>query len=256
MKKFLFVLAVMISFVACNAAFAQDRPTVKIDWSKSVQAPVDDAIQLPWRKGVEKEGRKIESEQRNIEQGLQSGIQAIVNGQNAILAELKDMRANKLDEPVAPAPIMAPVAPPTFKERVESKKEEIKDAVLESPVLKHLAAFVGLILVLLVGHAIYVKCHADSAKITADLAKIPVVGAGLAAGFTSLDAFNTAVDTKVQAAISNVQSQVAGLQQSAVTTALATPAPSQVAAVVPAPVSAAPAAVAVAPAAATVVAAH
>ena len=90
-------------------------------------------------------------------------------------------------------------APVTLKEKVEAKKEEVKDALLESPFARHAAVLVALVLLCMVGHAIYVKCHADKAKIEAGLSALPIGGPVLSQLFDKLDAANTALDAKVQA---------------------------------------------------------
>ena len=68
--------------------------------------------------------------------------------------------------------------------------------------------------VVMLGHKIYQKCHADLPAIQAKLATIPGIGAGLAAGIGTLDAANTTVDAKLQAALTDLKAHL---------TALATP---------------------------------
>jgi hypothetical protein len=151
------------------------------------------AAQLPWRQGAEKEASKLEGEQKAVEGGLREGVQAITDGQKAILEEIRAMRGEK-KAPEAPAEEKQ-----SLKERVKEKADEAKDALLDSPFAKHAAVLAAIALALLLGHAIYVKCHADKAKITAGLAALPVGGPVLAGLFTKLDDMNTKLDDKVQA---------------------------------------------------------
>ena len=117
----------------------------------------------------------------------------------------------------------APTAPPkaeTPQERIKEKAEEVKDAVLESPFLRTLAVLVVLGLVLALGHAIYVKCHADKAKIDENLKDHPM----LQSLFDKMDDFNTKFENKIHGVTTDQKTANSDL----VKVALATPAPSQV----------------------------
>ena len=168
------------------------------------------------------------NDQAAKEAATASGIQALLDATNrngAMLGELLNLEKGKAQAPKVEAPKVEPVAPPTLQEKVEAKKEEIKDAVLESPFLRHAAALAGVIIVLLVLHAIYVKCHADKDKIKAGLNALPIGGPVLAQLFDKLDGVNTAIDTKVQAVKSGLESKLEGVQKQVTDVALATPAP-------------------------------
>lgn len=214
--------SLIAAFAACVvlvfACQLQAGTVVSLDSLPNVSAPVADPV-LPWRD-------KQEKKDNQIEKGLNDGLNSLLQGNRDILNEIRGLRN---DQKAAPAPVAPPVVSPeppkTLPEKIQDKKEEIKDALLESPFARHAAILVALVLVCLVGHAIYVKCHADKAKITAGLSALPVGGPVLASLFGKLDDFNTAVDAKVQA----VKDQVKGVQDQVTSVALATPAPSQVA---------------------------
>jgi hypothetical protein len=237
-------LCVFAALAVCflsQPSSAQDRPMVPvvgIEWQRGVGAVRigPSAIQMPWRRGVEANEKKLVNGQADLGQqlGQIKSEQASLRGDVAAIRQLLEQKQAAPEEPVAaPAPV-------SFGERIEAKKAEVRaevqekvDSLLESPILKHLAIFLCIGLVLALGHAIYVKCHADRKAIAAKLAAVPVVGSQLAAGFLSQDAFNTAVDAKVQAAKDALQVKVDALKDKAhaetVTVALATPAPSQAA---------------------------
>jgi hypothetical protein len=216
------IAAFAVCVVVVFACQLQAGAVVSLDSLPNVSAPAADPV-LPWRD-------KQEKKDNQIEKGLNDGLNSLLQGNRDILNEIRGLRNDQKAAPVAPPCPCPPVATPeppkeSLKDKIDDKKAEIKDALLESPFARHAAILVALVLVCLVGHAIYVKCHADKAKITAGLSALPVGGPVLASLFNKLDDFNTAVDAKVQA----VKDQVKGVQDQVTSVALATPAPSQVA---------------------------
>jgi hypothetical protein len=201
-------IALLVGFIllcVCSTSYASPPPADEGSYTNIMDLPrvnIDDvryipsgrfAAQLPWRQGAEKEAAKLEGEQKAVESGLREGVQAITDGQRAILEEIRAMRGEKK------APEAQPEEKQSLKERVKDKADEAKDALLESPFARHAAILAAIVLVLLVGHAIYVKCHADKDKISAGLSALPVGGPVLASMFGKLDDFNTSIDAKVQA---------------------------------------------------------
>ena len=135
------------------------------------------------------------------------------------------------------APVV-PAKPESPKEALKEKAEEVKDAVLESPFLRTLAVLVVLGLVLALGHAIYVKCHADKAKIDENLKDHPM----LQSLFDKMDDFNTKFENKIHGVTTDQKTANSDL----VKVALATPAPSQMTVAAPVVPAATPAVVPVA----------
>lgn len=122
----------------------------------------------------------------------------------------------------------APVAPQGLQGKIEAQKEALKekiDPILDSPILKTLAAFLTIVALCLLGHAIYAKCHADKAKIDEKLKDNPA----LKDLFDKMDDFNTKIDNKLH----GVKEEPKASQSDLVKVALATPAPSQVTPVAP-----------------------
>jgi hypothetical protein len=154
---------------------------------------------------------KYRREQAARDAELEAKIDAILNGQKN-----------------------AQSAPQGIQGKIEAQKEAVKekaDALLESPALRTILAFLLCVGCIMLGHAVYKKCHADRAKIDKDLddKNLP----GLKSLFDKLDDFNTKVDTKLH----GVNQAQAKTNSDLVQVALATPAPSQVAPAV-APVAA------------------
>ena len=196
MKCLMFLCACIVSLVVCSACVASEKYTPR-PYTQAEMKSLNDA-KMPWRKGVEDEGKKIEkSESESAEVERQ------------ILEELRSMRGEQSQRPSQTAPVMEK---PSVRERAKEKAEEVKDAVLESPFLKHAAALAALVALCMVGHAVYVKCHADKAKIQAGLAALPVGGVALSAAFGKVDDLNTAIDAKVQAAKASIDAKLQSVQ--------------------------------------------
>ena len=234
MKCLIFVCACVVSLVVCSACFASEQYTPRpFTDSETRMVPVvlNDA-KMPWRKGVEEEGKKIEKSE--------SESAAV---EREILEELRAIRAGQSQRQESPVVVPAPVKEekPSIREEVKAKVEDAKDAVLESPFLRHAAVLAALVAACMLAHAVYAKCHADKAKIQADLAALPVGGAALSAAFGKVDDVNTAIDAKVQSVKDSVESKLQSIQGQVTQVALATPAP---AAAAPAATVASPAAAA------------
>jgi methyl coenzyme M reductase subunit C-like uncharacterized protein (methanogenesis marker protein 7) len=142
---------------------------------------------LPWRQGVEDKGGEISD-----------SLKAIAQGQQQILEELRK------DKQVAPPVVAPPVEKESLKDKFDAKKEEIKDALLESPFLKHLVVIVLCVGGFLLCKAVYTKCHADKAKIDEDLKNAPV----LKDLFDKVDSFNTSVHDKLETLKTKVEAKV------------------------------------------------
>ena len=143
--------------------------------------------------------------------------------------------------PTPTPPAVEEKKPETLKEKIDDKKAEVKekvDALLESPIARHFAVFLGLVVVIFLLHAVYKFVHGHLPAIVAKLSSIPVVGTGLATGLTAQDAFNTAkiepLFDKLQAATDKAKADLTSH-----VAALNTPAPGQASAptATPAPVS-------------------
>ena len=117
----------------------------------------------------------------------------------------------KLDDFLHKLPIQGPIA------KREEKQLESKPALERFFGATAAIVFLTLIgtvvvgAVVILGHKIYQKCHADLPAIQAKLATIPGIGAGLAAGIGTLDAANTTVDAKLQAALADIKTHMTGL---------------------------------------------
>lgn len=122
--------------------------------------------------------------------------------------------------PNCPCPAVTAPAAPALPPNLEAVKEKA-DALLESPFAKHIAAFLLVVGLVLEGHAVYTKCHADRKKIDAKLSP------DARKAFDDLDDFNTKLHNRlfgIQAAVEK-KADNADL----VKVALATPAPAPVA---------------------------
>ena len=179
---------------------------------------------MPFRKGIVDEDRHLEAELGAIRGQLESlanrpappaPAPIIVNPPPAAPAPEKspgNAIEQKLDDFLHKLPIQGPIT------KLEEKQLESKNGLTR--IIGALAAIDGIMVVIifgtvgiiLVGHAIYKKCHADKAAIDAKLSAIPGVGKALASGFDRLDAFNT---TKVEPIFANGQADIAAAKATA-----------------------------------------
>jgi thiol-disulfide isomerase/thioredoxin len=211
-------------------------------------AQVDqDGSMMPWRKGIEGKIGNIDQNQaainRKLDELLKQGqtppamppsaesppsfptvpppaVAPPVNAENPI-EKLTDKELQWLSKHGLP---LTRNLANKFSEQIEHGTPlQEKGATIFGIVLVCIATVVGLILAvlalvlpILLGHAIYTKCHADKAKIDADLQNVPGIGGALATGFDKLDTFNTQnVDPKIQDAIDKLKAGVADAQAKA-----------------------------------------
>ena len=195
---FVFVLFLFVGLSICSASTASDVVAILAEpkgcsngQCTPVKEPAIDpeAYKLPYR--------RIQADK---ESEIAIAIEQSTDAQRQVADAIKALAASQ-NKPVA----AVPAAPTTIIERIEAKKEEAKekaDALLESPVAKHFAIFIALIAIVLVGHAVYVKCHADRANIQEKLTKI---SPQLAERFAKLDDFNTKLENKIHGVDSTLQ---------------------------------------------------
>jgi hypothetical protein len=151
--------------------------------------------------------------------GSVNGITAAVNQNSQLLNELIQLEKGKAAAaPASAVPPVAPVLPP----KLEEAKEKA-DAVLQSPVVQHIVAFIAIVGLVLLGRAVYLKCHADKDKIAALLPD------GARKQFLALDDFNTKLYEDLRGRHYDSEAKLSEVQDNLVKVALATPAPSQVA---------------------------
>ena len=163
----------------------------------------------------------------NSEGGPTEATNRILNDLNARLAALEAQKAappaagpadrekspgnaieQKLDDFLHKLPIQGPVTKLEEKQLESEHPLQRFFGATAAVVLLTVVGTVFLVLIGLVLHAVYKKCHSDAAPIAAKLAAIPGAGPALAAGFGNLDVFNTQLDAKIQAAVADLKAKL------------------------------------------------